>query len=486
MKKLFKNKLQAGIAVGLAGVAVVVSIGFMKTTSNETPVVVVKKKVEAPIKNVDVEYKNYSVDARKGLKIKYFETGSVITIPDSAFVDGEGKIVMGKVDIKYREFHDVADIFLSGIPMTYDSAGEQYHFESAGMLELLAFQYGKPVFMNPDKRIIVNMASQQPEDTYNIYKYNPLQGNWNYVYKDKAIPVKEGEINNDDKKVADIRSKALMMKNDLIAPLKSDESKYHFDVAIDSAEFPELSVYKGVSFEVDPKEKDFNPLYASTTWNDIALERGKRTGSYRMTLIKETEDHTFETVPVLEGKKYDEALEVYKGQLKVRRAMESRQQRSRDSLFIMADRERMDQNQIAKDRQYRQSGSIETQSLVVRVFVISGFGIWNSDCPSSLPKGEQFAATFTDTLGKKLDFKVVYLVEKGRNAMFAIYAGTKISFNPEKNNCLWAVTNDNKLAVFGEDKFKDLKIKNDSSAVEMTVIDKKISKPFQVRSILKI
>lgn len=487
MKKLFKNWTRS-IVAGIAGIAALISIGFITQSSNEVISGTSKNKIKPPLKNVDIEYKNYSINAQRGLKIRYFETGSVITIPDSAFVDAEGEIIEGKVDIKYREFHDPVDFFVSGIPMTYDSAGEKYHFESAGMLEMLAFQYGKPVFLNPEKRITIEMLSKQTEDKFNIYKFNPLQGNWKYIHKDKAIPVNQPSGDNIKNSLfaAGNRMVNANSNDELIAPEKSDTAKYHFDIAVDSVEFPELTTYKGTLFEVDKKEKDFNPLYASATWNDISLEKGKQEGCYLMTLSKGAESHTFQAKPVLGNSDYDKALEVYKSKMKVRKNKEKLLQRLRDSLFVVLNRKRVQMNDTSRFANFKMFASQQTDNEVVRVFSISGFGLWNSDCPSSLPKGEHFAASYKDSLGNSLEFTTVHLVEKGRNAMFTIYTPTSISFNPKKRNCMWAVTKDNKLAVFDEKNFKKLQVRSGKAALTMTLIDLPLVTVENVKSVLKI
>jgi hypothetical protein len=491
MKKLLNNKANGMLALSLASIAVVVSIAFISNSSEEIKPISKQTTVAPPLKNVDIAFKNYAVDANRSSTIRYFKTGSVITIPDSAFVDSKGAIIKGKVDIKYREFHDVADFFVSGIPMTYDSAGEKYHFESAGMLELLAFQYGSPVYLNPAKKITVEMLSKQTEDKFNIYKFNPLQGNWSYVNKDKAIPIaSEIKDTKETEKMLDVYNgkltKLKRSEGELTSPLKSDQNKYHFDIEIDSVEFPEFTTYKGVSFEVDDSKTDFNPLYASTTWNDIKLAKGKSRGSYLMTLIKGRESVTFETLPVLEGKNYEQALDVYNGQLKVRKNKEAKLQRSIDSLFVALNNERLIQNDFVKANLYAVSDAYKTEAMVKRVFQISGFGMWNSDCPSSLPKGELFVATYQDSLGNKLTFNTVYLVEKGRNAMFSIYSQASVSFNPKKKNCLWAVTADNKIAVFEEADFKNIKIEGGKSTLSMKIINKPIKTEKDVRKVLNI
>ena len=491
MKKNILNLATAKMLISLATIAVIVCIASVKHPLKENNFIAEKKQVVPPLNTVTVDYENYLVDASQKTTLKY-QTGSIINIPDNAFVDKNGKPVFGKVIIKYREFHDPADFFVSGIPMTYDSAGVQYQFESAGMLEILAFQNGIPVFVDSTKKIIIEMASVQGGNKYNIYKFDSLSGNWNYLYKDHASGLIDKDKRVEDKKPASIEKTGAPKRQATISdasplfPKKSEPANFHFDIETDSLEFPEFASYKGVKFEVLRSEKDFDPRFVKIIWSDIILENGKQKGSYLMTLINGKESYTFETFPVVEEKNYDAVMAAYKKLYTVRKDKETKDQKRRDSLNFVLNRERTDQNDLAKNYQQYASASSETQNMVQRTFVISGFGIWNSDCPASLPKGEQFAATYTDTLGKKLSFKTLYLVEKGRNAMFAIYSYSTLNYNPSKQNILWAVTNDNKLAIFNEKDFRKIKIKNDSCVIRMTVINKPITKMYEVRSVLNI
>jgi hypothetical protein len=486
MKIATITKLNAKIAISVAVVGAIISIAFVKPPQAKNDALVPKKKVEKPFRDVDVEYSVYHVSTDKAAVLKY-KTGSVINIPAGAFVDSKGKPITGKVELKYREFHDPADFFISGIPMTYDSAGTEYHFESAGMLEILAFQGQEPVFVNPDKKIVVEMASKQPDDKYNIYQFDSLAGNWKFIYKDKA-----GE-----KKAAIVEAKKTIQKvlpttqvilssektDEPVKPSLMDKRNYHFNLEVDLAEFPEISVYKDILFEVKEEEADFNQEYASRSWEDVMLEKNNK-GSYLMTLAAGTESHTFEVMPVFDATSYEAAYAKYSTLLSGRKEKEAITSRKNDSIRSLLEKERKFQYELAMNNLKFEAGRMETQNIVQRVFVISGFGIWNSDCPAKLPQGEQFAATYTDSTGKKLQFKTLYLVEKGRNAMFAITSYSRLYYDPSKKNILWAVTTDNKMAILKEEGFKDLKKKNDSCVVSMTIVDKQITKAYEVKEIL--
>lgn len=163
--------------------------------------ILLKPKTETPsnlaiipaLKNVNVPFiakdkynNNTELIAEEG-KSFYFENGSHFHIPASAFVDKDGKVVVGKVNINYREFHEASEIIASGIPMNYTQNGIEYPFESGGMFELRAEQNGESLFLASNKRVKVNLASNVKGDDFNFYylnqKGNPnlsnlyLQGN---------------------------------------------------------------------------------------------------------------------------------------------------------------------------------------------------------------------------------------------------------------------------------------------------------------------
>ncbi|OJJ23868.1 hypothetical protein BKI52_05830 [marine bacterium AO1-C] len=131
---------------------------------------------------LDVKFNEWEMDAEQA-KVFKLKNGSNIHVPASAFVNKYGQPVKGKVAIKYREFHNAADIIASGIPMHYDSAGTRYHFESGGMFEIRGNQNGEPVYLANNKAIDVNVVS------YNKDK------NFNHYYLDEGTPRPQGMFN---------------------------------------------------------------------------------------------------------------------------------------------------------------------------------------------------------------------------------------------------------------------------------------------------
>jgi hypothetical protein len=149
--------------------------------------------VQPPIKELDPVFETIEVDAAEGGKFIVPNTqGSKIIIPKNIFVDEKRNPITGKVEIKYREFHDAVDIFLAGIPMDYDAAGMIKRFETAGMFDIRAFSEGKEVFIDSGKVMKVIMGGNTDGNNYRKFKLNEkTTRNWHYVGESDPKPSRE-------------------------------------------------------------------------------------------------------------------------------------------------------------------------------------------------------------------------------------------------------------------------------------------------------
>lgn len=110
---------------------------------------------------------------------------SVFTIPEETFLNEKGQVYEGSVNLAYTEYSTPASIFLSGIPMTVESSGENLLFSSGGMFNLTASdQDGQPLTMNPTKEINVEMVSSSASPEMDLYQLNE-NGAWEVKGKDK-------------------------------------------------------------------------------------------------------------------------------------------------------------------------------------------------------------------------------------------------------------------------------------------------------------
>lgn len=393
----------------------------------------IKPFVNPPIDGVNVPWEKMLVDASKGGVIQN-KRGSKLTFPRYAFVDKDGKeISTGKVEIRYREFMDQIDQVVSGIPMTYDSAGVTYQFLSAGMLEVKGYVGDEEVQIAPEKEIQVELASGIKGTEYNLYELNPKERNWDCLGKDKVVEkniepkVKKVPTLTPEQETAKLQkvpqfqkleAKKVKIQNEIAeiektepkAPLKASETKPGMELEYDKKEFPELDNVANVKFEfadgqiVEKKDADI-------VWNDIQLE--KVNDQYKVTYT-ETETGYSKSYFVdiaYEGEHYDSAkskfdtdFAVYSEELNGRKNEERKVMRQiaavRNNLF-----QKEAQNQAI------------AQTYVYRIFNVNNFGTFNCDSPGKLAA---FASARTKVKeiqydGQLSDHESVFYINKSRN-----------------------------------------------------------------------
>jgi hypothetical protein len=455
--------------------------------------------VNPPLAELNIADTTFKLDAANGGNFQY-NTGSMIRVPEGAFLDSSGNVVKGNVEIHYREFHDPAEIFLAGIPMTYDSAGQRFHFESAGMLEITAWQNGKLLKANPTSPIKVDMASDNEEQKFNVYYLDTVKKNWNFIAKDKGMLV--GFVNDSTKKDSVPKLTASIAAP--IAPRKAENGKQSFVIKYDPIEFPELNAYKGVRFEVDEVKTPYDKNDKKLKWEDVQILRNKDGATYTVTFTKDDLSRTYITYAVVDEKNYADAKKVYdqryaayQNDLKKKQDAITDNQKKFESRLMNADAHRIFVNDtvlrwsLTKSRQRNLNG--EKEDMVMREFQIQNFGIWNSDCPASLPQGEPMFVKLFDSRSKKImQVDHLYLVEKGRNAIYTFYASdlARFQFNADAENLVWAVSTDGKLATATGDDLKNMKSNtvngNKEFSLTLTVQSEKLTSVTQAKAVLGI
>ena len=229
-------------------------------------------QIQPPLKNVKVEFDTLQMDASEA-KTFSFETGTTINVPKDAFVDENGNPIKGKVELKFREFHNAAQIIASGVPMVYDSAGIKKPFESAGMFDIRGFKDGKPVFIANDKNIEVNLASYTSDSTYNDYYYE--EENTQLADNNFSLPfvTKAYAQDNIVKRGWKFIQKSILKRNIAKEENKAKEeklaslNKQFFKLQYDTVKYPEFSFLKDFYFELPENiENKFNPLLQENEW----------------------------------------------------------------------------------------------------------------------------------------------------------------------------------------------------------------------------
>jgi len=482
--KLLKkhSQIQRGRKLKVGGMALVgvfllglFLVSFLTKEKTEIKELLVENSFNKPF-NFDIENKEYLVNNQKGDILNF--NNSIIIIPANAFEDSNGNLIEGEVKLTYREFHNPVDFFVSGIPMTYDSAGYEYHFESAGMFEMNGFQNGKPVKLA--KPIEVKLASFQEGNYFNKYYFDKEKNKWNYISKDVAELVFSNQEDSilDKKQVEKelVTIKKQIKEIEKSRPILKSKNSTCIKIEVDSMEFPEIVNFKNILFEIDKKDENFSPELAKIEWDDIKLS--KKENGYELLFFDEFKRTIINAKPVLDNKEFAKAMKNYEE--KNTTTVDNLKTRQRELLSS------------AKSFSNETAIAASMTNYVYRLFTVNNFGTYNSDFPRRLPKGQMIATLFTYQKegSKKIDtltFSTVYLVEENRNALYNLRNTTTISFNPNNKYVLWAVTNKEELAVFSAKKFRKIP-KNFAGTYtfELDISDKKVFALEQVKKQLDI
>jgi hypothetical protein len=511
--KTSNNKFKliiGGAIVALVGCA----LWFLPSEEEKAATKEIQAKVDLSTLNVnpllagvDIPTDSYTITAENGGNFST-PVGTNIKVPANAFLDKNGNPVTGEVELKFREFHDVPSIFAAGINMTYDSSGTEYHFESAGMFEIEGYQNGEALFTNPDALIEVELASSQPGDHYNIYYQDPSKG-WEYIRKDtvskKKVPamdsakLAEKEVQlaklKKDLNKAEKKFKKSLKKQGILLPEKANDDLYAMKIAFTNEEFPELAPYKNIVFEITEANEDFDPKMAQQEWKSIELKK-YLLGIYVMHLSGKSKEKLF-VRPVFENEGMEGANQTFESLFAEYIAKsDGKLAAERKELKELAQFYKSEQQAVVDA--YNASlginanmGKVWSQTAKVkRVFTVANFGMWNSDCPANLPKGQEVYPVFVneDNEDDTLNFSTLYIAEYGKNALYTYWGdwGNKdemgedgkktrffenpmFTFNPKKETVVWFVTNKGNVAVVQPEDLKNITFSKDNTTIKMKV-----------------
>jgi hypothetical protein len=544
----WKNKSIKYAAV-ISGITVVCTVTYLalfnksKSTSNDkiiTQNTIVNKKeegpkqaksfIQPPIKNATVSYNSYKVNNNKGGEIAH-PSGSKIKIPKNSLINKQGDLINGEVEIFYREFHDQADIIASGIPMTYDSAGVKYTFESAGMFDIKVLQNGEPVFIKQDAPVTVEFKSKQTADRFNQYYLDTIAKNWQYLNRDnpvkddnsvaktdvqqalkkaeqkyepliKAIPKRIDSV----KVVYTRRIEKLTLPSEPLKPNKS-AGRPQFNLDVDYKEFPELSAFKGAVFEIGAENRNFSQELSKITWSSADISEGPKKGiNYLLTLKLRDRTENLIVYPVLNGadfaeasKKYEEKFEKYKilqtkreaDEKKLKEEMEAKQAAYLAEQNRLKDEYVKEQNRIKLQQSIQLNNQLASGALngmtVTRVFRLSNFGIFNSDCPTNIPKGQSIKPVFViNDQSKPLRPDILYLIENDRNVVYSYSPAdlSKMQIDPSVayNACL---IQGNDVFTISKDEFQQV-VSEKGNKFTVQKVTNRVNTIFDFKKVLEL
>ncbi len=409
-----------------------------KPSDNEKPGKMCLPAIHPPVPNLAGIYTTITVNPGNDTVITG-EKGFSMMIPSGAFLDENKQIIAQPVEIRSREFLHAPDIYLAGIPMQYDSAGNSLVFETAGMIEIWANADNKPVFINPAKKIKITIPAFDNSKRFSIYYLDTVSQKWLYAGKDSIA------VQNYAERLSGLPE---------VPPEPVKAGDYSFKVADYSGKYPELAIYKNVLFEpVDGKPCGF-------TCTDIKI-KALHHGRYEITFTMDAYGYHNEQKCICylafrEGAEYNEALTVYRLKYKslIANRKKIKQQRENEWNRYFEIRKKYADAGMLDFFYKEQIKKLTAEKRILRTLELNQFGFINLDAPCNYPQGAELLARFADQTGKTLLLSHVVLIEKGRNALFRY--SDRIKFNPSKENLLWGITPEGKPAVFKAVDFKKI------------------------------
>lgn len=455
-----------------------------------------REKIEAPIINPPIPHLVQPaiatrVNANIGQNINT-NHHSLISIPPRAFVDKNGNVVTGDVDVLYKEYYTPLDIFLSGIPMKYDS-GANEQLVSAGMIEITAMKNNEPLYVNKENKINVMLASLSGDPDYSIYYYDTNKAKWEYRGKDIVSPTATG-----------LTQKTREFSDTIETKFKYTEPEFSIELFSNTImEEKRKNIFskksRPESFELklnpkkdSPEENKFirnirwkytgqdafenylmlvaDPLgkhkYAvKKKWKEVKIEKSESVDTYYLKASNDTIKISLEVTPVIKTKSAELAFK--KNFMAYSNA---RQKRENEQSVAF---EKFQADSAAYYAQYGRYTvkSVNYTAAVSRAFQVDGFGLWNCDRPIMRPQGASVLAQFKDQYGRQLDVTCVYLVEKNSNTVFAYYPSNfkSLKYNPTSDNVMWTILPDGKFAYITAEDFKQYKTRGGPCVFKFTV-----------------
>lgn len=439
--------------------------------------------VNPPLPAADVPFMEYSINAEKPDTIVY-PSGSIICFPANSMLDESGKPVKGLVNIRYREFADPLDFFVSGIPMAYDSAGIKYNFESSGMCEITAAKDNKALFVNKNAKPVINLASHNKSSLHNVYFLDTVNRKWEYAGKGIVTELTKTDHSKQPAATASNNEyEGIPVKP--VKPVKAGDNP-SFSIEIDPGSFEELYAYDHLKFEVVDLST-YKPSDADEHWSNVQLAHTSVDGIYTVIFTNPKRQVSYTVRPVLEGADYDAAMKIFNDREiayeKARKARIENEQARADSAVArnkalvekinkdeewnnkMNDLVRESNKKMRELRQLKMdeleksiaisSLAAEAQvalmdmyekrypsdqgktNMIFRSFQVSGFGVWNCDHPQ-YQNEVPLIATYTDASNNPIRFPSVAVVLKGFNGITQ-FPIQEIRVIPGKENMIWSI-----------------------------------------------
>ncbi len=442
--------------------------------------------VNPPDKKLDIPMSVYQVDGKNGGQITH-TTGTKITIPSNTFIDENNLPINETVDIHFREINHPIDLLVSGIPMKYDSANLDLVLLSDGMIEIEGYLHGKKVKIAPNKSIDVSLPATTDETKFNSYQLDTISRKWNYTGKpeyEKEDIVVNHTVKQPDKSFAEelkqyqkesniakhqyeTAQKAVneWKKTAPEKPITGGNKDRQFVLDVNPKEFPELSNYKNLVFEVEKNDPNFSASVYQQEWSDVSLSEKEKGKKYYLTLFKSGAKKTFSVFPVFSGEDlkkaqaaFNKSFATYSNELEKRQKAEADYKAQFEGKLAQWEKAK-EKETVALELKQNAVDNTNKVKLMARVLNVTTFGIWNIDCGISPPTGIAQKVIFKDKHGNEVDILYANLFEKGKKTIYTYNKNDfkNFEYNPEEENIIVAFLGTDKVGIVLNDQFEENK-----------------------------
>jgi hypothetical protein len=415
------------LAIGLLNYSCKKEISNSITQLNETFV------IKPPILEADIAYETFLINPMKDTVI--FQKGNQIKIPKNAFLNENGETISTPVNLKFRSLSNPLEIYLSGVPMVYNENGKQQVFESAGMFDIQANNGGKPVYVNPENKMVVTLESFSNENNFNTYDLQNQTGVWIQTGKDVI-----------DEKFFEEEFKRL--------PKIPEEPRVANEIAFKLEDHkgvnPDLKLYENYYFlPIDGKP-------CGQVYNNNIDVKDLKDGTYEITFNPIKYQDKVRTkcrcyIAFEAGESYGRAIKIYRKRFGKQLDAYEKERRKLQLQWEDYNRKVAIHNNFF---QRREIAGLTGTKKILRSLEVNNFGFVNVDRPIDYPQGGEINASFTDDEGNPIVLNEVILIEIGKNALYRYK--NKIQFNPERENILWGILADGRFAHASIDVCKRL------------------------------
>ena len=368
--------------------------------------------------------------------------GIKISIPENAFVTATGEKPTGKIKVKISEYHNPADILVSGIPMQYKTASGLVQMESAGMFNIEAYAANKPLQLVQGKEIGMQVPSKNTDTDFNLYYFDPVTNEWKQTQE--QLPVRNNELKeeelpqNDPIKTTVTASDVMTIEwantdavkrqvngqtVTLVRPTCLYDDSY-FTFPLITNKYPELSLFKEAVWTGYTKQDKLKAEAAFDQDQLLSAEIIERETPLNKYLIRfEFKNIKFDTYMSIASK--SDVCEI-----------------NDEIYFSLYDQRPVDEKKIEKIQTKVKKS--KKQDEIYRSFSINKLGIWNCDRLYLLTKKATINPRFRNKSNNEFyESTTTFLIDKKINSVWTFT--NAVTLNPDSDNVLVFVNEKGRL-----------------------------------------